>query len=294
MRMICSQLIMESSLVLAGLWLYLTGIVLSRWHRISTMEKDMHRFAIVALILILFAAQGMAGFEIKKGVYTLDQLYAAEEKAAAEGKPLAFILTDKNTKNAPCKEASQKVMDALRLKCVLVYADAQNGDGQRLPAVVQAAAQSPQAGKFIPITIIADAAATNVIAIVPCSLGKEQDAALKEAKRKIQKTMPAAGPATGAAMSEKRPSAPAAQVDEKQEPRAWQLIGKPEFTALLVKVAGEYVILKKADGSQLQVRQSDLSRDDREYLAALPNSASKPAGSNAVSGAQAVRGAQQP
>ncbi len=135
-------------------------------------------------ILCLAASTALA-FRLPGGVYRLNALKDAEEKAKKTNKPITFVYTDEDTTCPYCEEASLDAMKSLKLRTVVVYVHA-NKEWDLLPPVVKDAVNSPEAGKYIPITVIVDADMKKVNAIVPYAREKRTRSKLfREAMKKF-------------------------------------------------------------------------------------------------------------
>jgi hypothetical protein len=233
----------------------------------------MQKVIVVLMTAVLLSSQAVAGFRIDKSVYRMDKLESAQAKAKSEGKPMTFLYTDENTTCGLCSGASVNLMDTLRKKTVVVYADS-SLDWAKLPGVVQEALRKPEAGKYIPKTVILDSELTKVITIVPYARGSEQDKLLKHAKKEISKAMPKSAPANKTATPLRAaPSVPTIQPDEDREMRTWKSKAGADVRASLVKETGRYLILKKEDGARLQILLNKLSDEDQKYVTELKEEA---------------------
>jgi hypothetical protein len=144
------------------------------------------RGCLAALFLLAGICIARAGFELPSYVYPSSQLKEAKKKARSEGKPLTFLLTDQNTRCGLATSASLDIIRELSDHSVIVYVDSKGWQG--IPGVVRSAFRSSEAGRYIPKTVVTNAAGTKVIAIVPYvrSRGDRVDL-LSEARRKIRR-----------------------------------------------------------------------------------------------------------
>lgn len=221
---------------------------------------------IVPLVLFL-ASQSLAGFNIPRNVYRINQLDSAKSEAQLEGKAITFLYTDSTTTCPHCIDASLGVINGLRSKSVVIYVD----ERKQLPKFVQDATRTPEAGRYIPKAVVVDPAITTVIAIVPYAKGTEQKRLLRDAKKAISE-----------AISKKRSPIPQAdlqqtggsrshviQPDENREMRTWESQRGAEIQASLVKEIGTYVVLKKENGMKVMISLGNLRKEDQEYVAKL-------------------------
>jgi len=142
------------------------------------------RILSIALFSILLAVStAFAGFTLKSGVYSMNELDAAKSEALSGRKPVAFLYSDKNTFCSQCASASLQAMDTLIDSCIVVYID--RSDAIKLPEEVKNALRSPKAGKYIPTVVVMSYNLKKVITIVPYARGGAYKKLLSEAKGKI-------------------------------------------------------------------------------------------------------------
>jgi hypothetical protein len=142
------------------------------------------RILIIAIFSILLAASTViAGFNLKSGVYRMNELDAAKSSALSGRKAVAFLFSDETTFCTQCMSASLQAMETLAGSCVMVYVD--KSAATKLPDQVKNALRSPEAGKYIPTIVIMSYDLRKVIAIVPFARGEAYNKLLSEAKEKI-------------------------------------------------------------------------------------------------------------
>jgi len=129
----------------------------------------MKTYCVIGLLL-LFASfclkvADVKAFDIPPGVYRIDQLEQAVKDATSHHKEIVFLYSDEKTTCPLCARASTAIMDKFKPNSVVVYFD--KGGWQKAPAIVRDAANSPAAGKYIPITIIVNSGMTEVVSIIP-------------------------------------------------------------------------------------------------------------------------------
>jgi thiamine pyrophosphate-dependent acetolactate synthase large subunit-like protein len=156
-------------------------------------------------------------------------------------------------------------MNGLASKTVVVYAYTKT-DAGKLPDLVVEAFRRPEMGRYIPFTVVVDAAMTNVIAIVPYARGSEQKKLLKAVNKAIFESSLAAASQPIVARS-----APVTESSGTRELRTWKAKTGFEVKASLVKEIGEYVVLKKEDGTEATVFLCILTDEDQAYVASLRN-----------------------
>lgn len=228
----------------------------------------MSRSCFLALIGVI-ATTAHAEFEMPKHVYRMTELDKATAEAKQKNEPITFIYTHEKTSCGLCRAASLNAADRLKSKSVVVYADSDT-EWAKIPAVVQEALSSPEAGKYIPKTVIANADFTKVLAVIPYALGDEQNDLLRDAIRgtgKVYKPTPL-GATRRPPPAALAPSAPIAH-DETREARVWISKSGATITAALVEMSAGYVILKSPEGKQFKVLPAQLSNNDQQYLTQL-------------------------
>ena len=224
------------------------------------------------LSVMLLASLVLVGFKIPKNVYRMDQLGAAKSEAQSKNKAITFIYTDEETTCPLCADASLGVMNGLASKTVVVYAYTKT-DAGKLPDLVVEAFRRPEMGRYIPFTVVVDAAMTNVIAIVPYARGSEQKKLLKAVNKAIFESSLAAKNTSDSPASQPivARSAPVTESSGTRELRTWKAKTGFEVKASLVKEIGEYVVLKKEDGTEATVFLCILTDEDQAYVASLRN-----------------------
>lgn len=148
--------------------------------------------AILALAGIGLLVPGIvwAGFDLPKKVYKASQFEQAKTAATAAGKPISVILSDTGTTCPLACNASLVMINSLDRKTVIVYANPRDGL-DALPALVREALSKPEAGTFIPRTVVVDADVSKVICIVPYGEPEALQDSLNKARKAILK-MPSA------------------------------------------------------------------------------------------------------
>ncbi len=128
----------------------------------------MKRYSIILMVLLvltLSASFASATFDIPSHVYRVDQLQQAKEEAQTDDKQIVFLYSDEHTKCSLASRASIRIMQRFKLSAVIVYICK---DGwAKVPRIVREAIKSPEAGKFIPKTVVVDSSITEVVSIVP-------------------------------------------------------------------------------------------------------------------------------
>lgn len=145
------------------------------------------RHAMIWTLATMFAIAVRAEFNVPKSVHRMGDMATAQAEARAQCKPVTFLYSDEKSTCPLCCGVSTEVINDLKQKSVMIYVDAAKGDWKDLPRPVQQALNSPEAGKFIPKTVVMDAEAAHVIAVVPYTRdARALEKSLKDAKKKIE------------------------------------------------------------------------------------------------------------
>jgi len=132
---------------------------------------------------LLISSLAQAAFNLPKYVYHIAQLKEAQQKAADEQRVLVFLYSDKATTCPLCSDASNDILYSFNNEAVIVYAEYKDWD--LLPALVKEAIRKPEAGTYIPITIVTDCQAREVISYIPYERYNRL-VLIKQAKEKIK------------------------------------------------------------------------------------------------------------
>ncbi|TAN39223.1 MAG: hypothetical protein EPN23_00435 [Verrucomicrobia bacterium] len=154
-----------------------------------------HRLPLVTALLL--AGTAFAAVDISKlpaGVRRIERIKDAQAEARQQKKALMFALSEMTPKgggkgNAFVLGATQQLIQKMRGLCVVVFVDFTN-DRAKLAKVlpkIDAAFDSEAAKGPIPRTVVTDAAAEKIYAIIPYApAGPFGEEMIKEAKQKIQ------------------------------------------------------------------------------------------------------------
>ncbi|NLB68248.1 MAG: hypothetical protein GX804_00965 [Lentisphaerae bacterium] len=218
----------------------------------------------LCICLLVIAVEATADFTMPKKVYRLDRLEQAKADAESRGRPISIIYTQEKTSCGLTAGASLNAADKLSKRTVVVYAEC-NAEWEKLPPDVKQALRAPELGRYVPKTVIMDAALTNVIAYVPYARGAEQEKLIKEAIRKIPKATPKSGLAR---LPPPRPSAPLFSIPpaDDREVRTWQSRAGATVEAALVHERSGRVVLKMQDGNMTDILVVNLTKENRDYL----------------------------
>jgi Na+-translocating ferredoxin:NAD+ oxidoreductase RnfG subunit len=127
----------------------------------------MKKLMLVIPLLLLVAFAAVAEFKLPAGVYRMDELGDARNRAARMKKPIAFLLSDESSSCPVTDKISLEAVKKFRLRTVVVYAHSKN-DWNGLPETVRTAFRTSEAGKYIPKIVIIDPDFQDVLAIIPC------------------------------------------------------------------------------------------------------------------------------
>jgi hypothetical protein len=119
----------------------------------------------VLLVLTLSASLASAAFDVPSHVYRIDQLQQAKEEARADDKQIVFLYSNEHTTCSLASGASISIMQRFKRNAVIVYICKEVW--AKVPRIVREAIKSPEAGKFIPKTVVVDSGIMEVISIIP-------------------------------------------------------------------------------------------------------------------------------
>jgi len=134
-------------------------------------------------LLLGLAGQAAAGFNLPQHVYSASRLDQACEAAAKQKKAITILYSDRDTTCSLCTGASNDIIYSLDQHSIIVYVNGKT-DLERLPPMILSALASPQAGKFIPKTIIASPQMDQLIYILPYQR-QNRIVLINEAKERI-------------------------------------------------------------------------------------------------------------
>jgi len=142
----------------------------------------------LVIMLLTFTTSSFvqASFNIPSHVFTMSQLKTAQKVAKNNKKPIAFILSDKNTDCGLATAASKDIFNGLKNHSIIVYV--QSGkDWDKLPAIVKSGMSSSESGKYIPKTIVVNSSLKNIICILPYAKTKQRRKLIKQAQSVISR-----------------------------------------------------------------------------------------------------------
>lgn len=121
----------------------------------------MKRIVMSLAVAAAFAVTARAGFNLPPKSFKIEEWVKAMETANKEGKPLAFFVSDTETKCPKRTDASKEIIKRLRSDTVLVYSD----NYSKLPEEVRKLAQGKDLGSF-PYVIVTDYNLTRLLGVV--------------------------------------------------------------------------------------------------------------------------------
>ncbi len=214
------------------------------------------RYSLFFLFLLWISLPPCADAEIKMGknVYRMNQLDAAKEEAKSKNEAITFLFTDEHTKCGLCEAASMDVINGMKAKSAIVYVNA-NNEAPLLPALVQNALRKPEAGQYIPKTVVVDPDITKVIAIVPYDSEQARKSSITKAKKLISK-----------ALADKPQAGAAAKSGETRGSRIWTSASGSTVEAVFEGCALDTVRLRKTDGTLVNIHISKLAAEDQSLV----------------------------
>jgi len=128
----------------------------------------MKRYSIVQVVLLVLmfsASLASAAFDIPSYVYRIDQLQQAKDEAKADDKQIVFLYSDEHTDCPLASKASISIIRRFKHRAVIVYICKEGW--AKVPRIVRETIKSPEAGRFIPKTVVVDSGLTEVVSIIP-------------------------------------------------------------------------------------------------------------------------------
>ncbi|MFC1452635.1 SHD1 domain-containing protein [Verrucomicrobiota bacterium] len=210
-----------------------------------------------------------AEFQLPEGVFRLDDIDEAQAEAKAKHKPLTYLYS---TLPCPCPFGQRDTLTfikKLKKEAVIVL----GMDHKKLPDIVTEPMNDmlrQAGGVALPVAFIVDAGATNVMYVIPNVSDREEKKHFREASKKIREYAEKAARrrSTNRTRSLSK-SMRTIQYDETREMRTWTSRRGSEVSAALVEQKGGHVVLRKEDGSKLEILVSALSEKDQQYLTGL-------------------------
>ena len=216
---------------------------------------------ITSFLCVAITSTAPGEIKMGKSVFRMSQIDAAKEEAKSKNEAITFLYTDENTKCGLCEAASMDVINGMKAKSTIVYVNS-NNETPLLPPLVQDALRKPEAGQFIPKTVVVDPDITQVIAIVPYDSEQARKSSITKAKKQISKALPdkTPPPSTPAA------STAGAQAREVHASRTWTSASGTKLEAAFEGCSLDMVSLRKADGTLMSIPISKLSAEDQSLV----------------------------
>lgn len=215
----------------------------------------------------------VAGGILAKGPAAETDLETALAKAEA-GKKLLFVQYGREA-CGNCKALKEMIRTGqVRLpESDFAYADLNCDDSAARQAF---GARFKVEGNMLPFVVIADPAGKQLAARAGYGSNAEYGALIKEARRAYAKERKAqAAPPRAAAGPLLRPAD--IPPDANRAMRTWTAASDgAQTTAAVVSTRAGFVMLKKADGSKVQVPATALSKADQDYLDQLRQNGAEP------------------
>jgi len=142
--------------------------------RISSLckPKALRRMSVTVCILMCWTAVSLAGFSLPPEVYRIGSLKDAQDKARSLNVPIVFIYSDENTACGLAKTATLDVVRETKGNALVVYIS--RNDSAGIPENVIKAMNSPEAGKFIPKSVVINPKTGKVEMIIPYISNRSQ------------------------------------------------------------------------------------------------------------------------
>ena len=147
------------------------------------MIRNIYVSVICFLFVIMSASSVVASFSVPNHVYTMSRLRLAKKHAAQVNKPISFVYSDKKTDCGLATAASKDIFKHLKNHTVMVYAG--SADWDKLPVIVKKGLNSPEAGDYIPITIVVTPSLDEIICIIPYARTEQRTQLIKQARQLI-------------------------------------------------------------------------------------------------------------
>lgn len=133
------------------------------------------------LLLFLMPSLVRADFKLPSNIYLITELEDAQKKASEDGKPIAFLYTNKDSTCGLCQRAGELILKELKSRTVMVYLE----KPKECPANVWQALS--REGKYIPKVAVFNAGLTEEIGVVIYeNIKREEKKAFKEIKKAIR------------------------------------------------------------------------------------------------------------
>lgn len=118
-------------------------------------------------------------------IYNSYQLEAARQAAKTANKPIVFLFTEMSPSCPKARQAIKEIVENFQDSCILINIDPQKLSSA--PKTVQDVLMSGKGGNMLPVTIITNSTATEVITILPCADSQTYRKLFQEASEAINK-----------------------------------------------------------------------------------------------------------
>ncbi|MDZ4403799.1 hypothetical protein [Prosthecobacter sp.] len=133
------------------------------------------------LILVLsIPAVALAGFKLPSKIFEVGDLEKAQVEAAAKGKPIAFLFSNKDSTCPLCSDASSTMIRELGSKTVMVYV-------RNVTGLPQSVIKALTPGQYIPkIAVLDDRLETTLGTVTYEAVKSDSRAAFREVEKAIR------------------------------------------------------------------------------------------------------------
>lgn len=132
------------------------------------------------VVLLAVPALAISGFKVPSKIYQVSELEKAKIEAAAKGKPISFLYSDKDSTCPLCSSASEVMIKELSNKTVMVYA---RTTSDLPPQVIKAL----EPGRFIPkVAILDPTLETSLGTVTYESVSEDPDKAFRAVEKAIR------------------------------------------------------------------------------------------------------------
>lgn len=149
------------------------------------------------LCFVLIGGFAYAGFKLPPSAYTSLEITEAETKAKTSGKPITFLISNKDSTCPLCDAASETIIKELKTKTVLVYARQQ----EDIPEKARTLLKGEDTGRFIPYAVVMDSGYEKVLGVVQYeTIKKDGQKAFRDVESAIRDMKKPAGGSTGSSL----------------------------------------------------------------------------------------------
>jgi hypothetical protein len=133
------------------------------------------------LILVLSIPMvALAGFKLPSKVFEVEELEKAQVEAAAKGKPIAFLFSNKDTTCPLCSDASATMIRELGSKTVMVYV-------RNVSGLPESVVKALTPGQYIPkIAVLDDKLESSLGTVTYEAVKSDSRAAFRDIEKAIR------------------------------------------------------------------------------------------------------------